>query len=162
MKTFWALVVGVFVGFGAQRAWATITITPGNAACANGYCTSTTPFTLDNVYVNTVPSALTYGGGTLPAHPFTITAIKFYVNVVGSAGSTNATFRASDGTNTCLCNYACNQATGPKRFSCVAGVGTGCAFPASATLSYAFTSVGDCAGTTAAIMGNVNVEGNWQ
>lgn len=127
-----------------------------------GYVASGTPGTLDSVYVNTIPSAFTYGGGTLPAHPFTVQGIKFYVRTAGSGGTTNATFQVSDGTNTCNCTYACNQTTGGKRAACANGAGTGCVYAVSAVLTYAFTGVGDCAATSADIEGNISVEGIWQ
>lgn len=127
-----------------------------------GYMSSAIPFTLDAIYVNSVPTAVTYGGGTLPARAFTVTGIKFRVRTAGSVGSTNAVFQVSDTTNTCTCSYACNQTQGTKRVTCANGAGTGCVYAASAVLSYSYTGVGDCAGTSADIQGNINVEGNWQ
>lgn len=128
----------------------------------SGYASSAIPFTLDAVYVNGVATATTYGGGVLPARAFTVTGIKYRVRTAGSGGTTNAVFQVSDGTNTCTCSYACNATQGSKLTACANGAGTGCVYAASATLTYSFTSVGDCAGTTADIQGNINVQGNWQ
>lgn len=127
-----------------------------------GYIKSGTPITLASVYVNNIPSVFTYGGGKLPAHAFTVTAVKFNVRTAGSGGSTNVTFQTTDGTNTCNCTYACNHATGADRAACANGAGTGCVYAASAVLQYKFTGVGDCATTSADLEGNVDVEGNWQ
>lgn len=118
------------------------------------------PQTLDAVYINNViAAAYTYGGGgTLPSRPFTMTGIRFVVRTAGATGSTNNTFRASDGTNTCDCVMACNQTTGAKRATCTSNAGTGCAFPASAALSYSFPTLGDCV-TPMDVNGNLSVEG---
>jgi len=150
------------VGPGANMFWSQDTNGNLSAGLGLAYTPSATPFTLDSVYVNTIPSVLTYGGGTLPAHAFTIQGIKFYVRTAGSAGSTSATFQVSDGTNTCNCSYACNQSTGGKRATCTNGAGTGCVYAANAVLTYGFTAVGDCAATSADIGGNIDVEGIWQ
>lgn len=123
-----------------------------------GYFTSTTPFALDSVYVNTTISAFTYGGSVLPAHAFTAQAIRYRVRTVGSGGSTNATFRVSDGTNNCDFSFACNQAAASYRQATTAGT---CTFAASATLSYAFSSTGDCT-TKTDILGNIAIDGIWQ
>ncbi len=127
-----------------------------------GYLASATPFTLDSVYVNAVPTAVTYGGGGLPARAFTVVSIRHRVRTAGSGGSTNAVFQISDGTNTCTCSYACNATQGSKIITCANGAGTGCAYAASASLTYSYTSVGDCGATSADIQGNINVQGYWQ
>lgn len=147
------------VGPGANDYWQQDT--NGNVSTP-AYVVSATPFTLADIYVNNIPLLFTYGGGTLPARAFTVQAVRFYVRTAGSGGTTNATFQTSDGTNTCNCSYACNQATGSKRAACVNGAGTGCVYAASAALTYAFTAVGDCAATSADLGGNVSVEGIWQ
>lgn len=127
------------------------------------YVASGTPTTLSDVYINNIPSAnFFYGGGTLPAHAFTVTAIRYYVRTAGTVGTTNATFQITDSTNTCNCAYACNAAVGSARTTCSAGAGTGCVFAASAALGYKWTGVGDCGPNTADIEGNIAVEGNWQ
>lgn len=124
---------------------------------SNGYFASTTPHTLSTVYVNDTIFTLTYGGGVLPAHAFTAQAIRYRVRTAGSGGSTNATFRISDGSNNCDFSFACNQSTGAKRQAATAGT---CAFAASATLTYSFTSPGDC--TTTTDIQTIDIEGIWQ
>lgn len=134
---------------------------------SNGYLTSpayiasATPFTLSDVYVNNTVAALTYGGAALPARAFTVTDIGYSVRAAGTGGSTNNTFRVSDGTNTCLCTFACSITTGSKIAACANGAGTGCVFAASAALTYGFSAVGDCTGPTD-LLGNVSVRGKWQ
>lgn len=126
------------------------------------YIASATPHTLDSVYFNGLPVAtFIYGGGTLPARAFTVTGIRFNIRTAGSGGTTNNTFQVSDGTNTCNCTMACNQSTGSKRASCANGAGSGCVFPASAALTYAFSALGDCT-SVMDVNGNLAVEGNWQ
>lgn len=146
--------------FVVPGAFATVA---GTIARWNGnYLAFDDEFVLADVYVNNIPGAFTYGGGTLPAHPFTVQAIKFHVRTAGSGGSTNATLQVSDSVNTCNCSYACNQTTGGKRASCSTGAGTGCAFAASSVLTYSYSAVGDCGATTADITGNITVVGAWQ
>lgn len=140
--------------------------TNSTATCAFGteYTPSGTPFSIASVYVNNIPqTGFVYGGGTLPAHAFTVQAIRYYVRTAGSGGTTNANFQIIDGSSdTCNCTYACNDNVGVKRASCSSGAGTGCAFAASAALTYKYTTPGDCAATSADIVGNIEVEGIWQ
>lgn len=127
----------------------------------SGYARSATPVPI-SVYVNNVVvSGFTYGGMTLPAHPFTVTDIAYYIRTQGTGGSTNNTFQVTDGTNTCTCTFACNQATGSQIASCSNGAGTGCVYAASAALQFKFSGVGDCTGPTD-LLGNMQVLGKWQ
>lgn len=115
------------------------------------------PVTLSSVYVNALLSVLTFGGEQLPARSFEVQAVRYRISVPGAIGSTDATFRISDGTSNCDCNFACDLSAGSKRMACS---GT-CVMPASAALSYAFISTGDCV-TAPTILGNVAIEGRWR
>lgn len=128
---------------------------------AAGYIASTTPVTLSSVNINNTILPYVYGGATLPAHPFTVTDIGYFIRAVGSGGSTNNTFQISDGTNTCNCTFACNQAVGPHIATCANSAGTGCVYAASATLFYLFSAIGDCT-TASDVLGNLDVRGKWQ
>jgi hypothetical protein len=121
---------------------------------------------LSSVYVNNTLFAFIYGGGTLPARPFTVSDIGYYIRATGSGGtdagaSDNNQFRVSDGTNFCGCAFACTQATGPQIAACTGDAGTGCVFAASAALTYSFPAVGTCS-TPTDILGNLDVRGRWQ
>jgi hypothetical protein len=126
-----------------------------------GYIASSVPMMIAAVYVNHTILALTYGGGTLPARPATVTNIAYYVRASGTGGTTNNTFQISDGTNTCNCTFACNQATGSQFAACTNGAGTGCVYASSAALTYGFSAIGDCVVPTD-LLGNVTVRGKWQ
>lgn len=122
-----------------------------------GYVASSTPHTLTAVYTNLRLSAgTTYGGGVLPAHPFTVQAIRYRIRQVGTAGTTNATWRIA-GAGNCDCTFACNAAVGNYRSTCSGS----CAFAASDNLTYSVTSIGDC-GAGPDLLGNVTIEGIWQ
>lgn len=126
-----------------------------------GYLASAQPFVLASVYVNNLVAALTYGGRDLPANAFTVTAITYRVRAAGITGSTDNTFRISSAAGNCDCTFACNAAAANYRTTCTGTSGTGCAFAASSDLTFAFSGVGDCA-TATDIIGNIEVEGNWQ
>lgn len=127
----------------------------------SGVLESSTPMHVASVYVNNTIAAFTYGGGKLPAHANTITNVSYNIRTIGSGGTTNNTFQISDGTNTCNCTFACNQATGSQIASCANGAGTGCVYAASAALTFGFSAVGDCTVPTD-ILGNMDVLGKWQ
>jgi len=210
-SSFWLLLLGVLVGLGVQRAWATITVASGSAAAANGilqlnqasgtctvqnitagskicvgpganmfwsqdtngnlsagsgaaYVASATPFTLSSLAINAVlPASATtiYGGAALPAHAFTVTALRDYVSVDGAGGLLgDVKFRITDGTNTCDCPQNCNPGTGPSRAATCSGTGgSGCVFPANALLTYSFI-IGGCSPSPKML--NVDIEGKWQ
>jgi len=124
---------------------------------AAGYIASGTPHALTAVYTNLRLMAGTiYGGGVLPARPFTIQAIRFRIRQVGTIGTTNVVWQIA-GTGNCDCSFACNSAVGNYRVACSGS----CAFPASDNLTYQVTSIGDCAAGPD-LIGNVAVEGIWQ
>lgn len=130
---------------------------------SGGYLASTTPHTLDSIYVNNLLAALTYGGRDLPAHAFTFTSIAFRIRAAGATGSTDNTFvitGSGASTGVCNCTFACNSAIGDYSATCSGGSGVGCAFAASTDIAYSFT-IGDCA-TPTDIVGNISVEGIWQ
>lgn len=110
--------------------------------------------TVHAVYVNNVTVAsTTYGGEVFPSQATTVTAARFRVRTAGAGGSTNFTFRASDGTNNCDCTFACNSAVGNYRNACSGS----CVFAASASMTYSVPSIGDCT-TGPDIQGNVIIE----
>jgi hypothetical protein len=130
---------------------------------ATGYIASTTPHTLTSLELNVAAAAATYGGHALPAKAFTVTGVTGYVSGVSGAGAGNTTWRISDGTNNCDCNFPCaggagvgSNATGTLR--CTPS-GT-CAFAASSALSISVQTAG-CA-TTQPTIQNLDIEGNWQ
>lgn len=127
------------------------------------YVRGSTPFTLSSVYVNGTLLPVTYGGGTLPAQPFTVTDIAYSVRASGTGGTTNNYFRVAnvDGGGNCTCAFACNQGTGPQDALCVNDAGTGCVYAASTALTYAFPLLGDCSVATD-VSGNIDVRGKWQ
>lgn len=97
------------------------------------------------------------GGGALPPRAFTVSAIRYRISVAGTLGSTNVTFRVTDGVSNCDATFACNTGVGSYRTT-TAGA---CAFAASAALTYTVTGLGDCA-TPATILGALDIEGNWR
>lgn len=116
---------------------------------------------LTSVFVGAVTVASTnYGGDVLPAAAFTVTSATMRTSAAGSGGTSNFAFRISDGTNHCDCTMACNAVAGNKSLTCAGAGGSGCALPASASLTYSVNSIGDCsAGPT--VVGNVQVRGYW-
>lgn len=116
------------------------------------------PVYLPPVYVGAaLVASTTLGGFVLPTSEVTdVSAIQFYVSASGSGGSTNAGIRASDGTNNCDFNFACNLSTGAKR---VTGTGT-CQFTWGKTLTWTVTGIGNCA-TGPTLAGNLTPEALW-
>ena len=130
-----------------------------------GYIASAIPVVLSELYVNGLIATITYGGVVLPAHPFTVTDLSYYVRTSGTCpGIKSVTFRITDGTNTCDCSWNGDEATGQHTPSglCSGTGGSGCAFPASASISYAFNAVGSSCAPTQDIAGNISVRGKWQ
>lgn len=125
----------------------------------SGYVASTTPHTMFVTYVNNTITAVTYGGGTAPAHDFDVNAVRFYIRTAGSGGSTNATIRITDGATNCDCAFACNTAAGPQRIACSSAAN--CDFEASDTMTVSVSGVGDCTSTTD-IQGNIEFETIWE
>src|SRR3990167_2746584 len=125
----------------------------------DGLIRSTSPETISNVFVGAVTVAsTTYGGDVLPANAYTVTQVTFRTSAAGSGGTTDFAFRVSDGTNHCDCTFACNTGAGNINTTCAGAGGTGCAYAASASLTYSVNSIGDCTvGPT--IVGNVQVRG---
>lgn len=118
---------------------------------------SNNPLPVTLVFIHSaIVAATTYSLEPGPPVPFRIDAVRFTITATGAGGSTNATFRASDGANNCDCAFACNTAgnTGYR----VACTGTCASFAASAAMTYSVTSIGDCV-TGPLILGNLNVEG---
>ena len=148
-------------GSGAEAFWhGNSTHMMAGTSPGAGYIATATPFTIASVYVNgpTPLAATNYGGGVLPAHPFTVQAIRYRIRAAGSGGTTNVVFRTTDGVNNCDCSFACNAAAPANYRTTCSGT---CAFASSASLTYSFSSLGDCA-VKPDIMGNIEVEGFWQ
>jgi len=117
--------------------------------------------TINAVYVNSATvAATTYGGGIIPAQSVLVSAIQYRTRAVGTVGSTNAVFRATDGASNCDCTFACNQATGNHRAACAPTAGS-CTFAASASITYSINSIGDCV-VGPDLQGNILVEGVWK
>lgn len=127
----------------------------------DGMFRSTTPTLLASPFIGAVTVAgTTYGGDVLPAFAFTVNSATIRTSAAGSGGTTNFVLRISDGSNTCDCTMACNAVAGNKSLTCAGTAGTGCALPASASLSYSVNSIGDCSvGPT--VVGNAQVRGYW-
>lgn len=130
---------------------------------AAGYIASVTPHTLTSLELNVAAAAATYGGHILPPRAFTVTGLTGYVSGVSGGGAGNTTWRVSDGTNNCDCNFPCQGGAGVGSNSTGAlrctPSGT-CAFAASASLTVAVQTAG-CT-TTQPTIQNIDVEGNWQ
>lgn len=127
----------------------------------NGYLASTTPFYY-SVFTGTgvLVNASVIGEQVLPAHAMTVLAYQWRVSTAGAGGTTGLVIKASDGTNTCTVTKACTV-TGNQRGAAVNGAGTGCVFPASASITYTVDSSSDCA-VYPVFLGLANVEEEWQ
>jgi hypothetical protein len=151
----------VKVGPGANDYW---TQDPNGNISTPSYVVSATPFTLASVYVNNTVAAFQYGGRDLPARAFTVTGLGYSIRAAGSGGTTNNTFAVTGSgasTGVCNCTFACNAAAGNYLSTCTNGTGVGCVFAASTDLSFSFTTVGNCT-TPTDILGDMQIEGNWQ
>lgn len=123
-----------------------------NAAAATGACPATGTGCVGHV---------------LPAQPFTVTGITGYASVASGGGAANTVLTVTDGTNTCTVTIACNVAppagtstAGALNVAAANGAGTGCAFPASATLTASVTTAG-CT-TTQPTLRNLDLVGSWK
>lgn len=96
MKTWIALVAGVFVGLGTEHAWATITTAAGNVSSANGSLTIGTGGTL-NVPLS---AGITYPGGNTISVGIGFTGFDFN-NEVNATLTTGVGFNSHEASGNC-------------------------------------------------------------
>lgn len=126
----------------------------------DGYIASVTPF-YKTLTVGTAALSGTLNGFVLPARAATVTAVTYRIGTAGTGGTTGLVLKLSDGTNTCTFTSTCT-ATGNVRTAGVNGAGTGCVFPASASITLTVDATTDCAGNPAILNGGLDAEYKWQ
>lgn len=125
----------------------------------SGYVSGNTPFVISSMYLNAVASAAVIGGFTLPARPYTVTDIGYYVGSPAASGAGTTTVRVSDGTNNC--DFALNCASDTNTIGPKIKAGSGsCVYSASAAITVSITAT-TCA-TTQPTLKNIDIRAKLQ
>jgi hypothetical protein len=124
---------------------------------------STEYMSIFSAFVNAVTTATTtYGAYEVPSGspgPLQINGFTFKIRTAGSGGTSNATYRVTDGSTTCDATLACNAASDTYSLIPVNGSGA-CTFAAGAEVEFQVQGIGDCA-VGPDILGNVTITGHW-
>lgn len=155
---FQAAVNGAFIHFGSGST--DKCSSNGTYVSCNSTWASRNPIPLDEVLVDGILTAASYGGFQIPAPGGTnsytsiIQMATMFVKTGGTGGSSDMSFQITDGTNICTCDFGpCNVADGTvTQTSCTGS----CQYGSGAVLSYSFTDVGDCS-VPAVAQGNLQI-----